>query len=156
MGGYRVIFDPRPLIRRLESASDDDETWDDLIQELYHQGDVGEASYIAVCLLARSDAITKTLPWQLLTVTAFVELARTASDNPPVPEWLLPDYSGAIETLARLSLKALETAESVEQMRGMLCIVALHKGLRVYASMLINYSEDELRELLSLSEGGLV
>ena len=152
LGGYRVIFDPRPLIRRLESAPDDDEIWDSLIQELYHQGDVGEASYVAVCLLAQSNAITKAFPWQLLAIAAFVELARTAPGNPLVPDWLLPDYLGVIETLARLSLKALETAESPEQQRGMLSIMALHKGFRVYARMLADYSEDELREFLILSK----
>lgn len=120
----------------------------ELIEELYHQGDVGEASYVAVALLTQSDAITKALSWQLLTLVAYVELARTNSNNPPLPDWLLADYFGAIETLAGLCLKAMERSESPEELRGMLCILALHKGLRVYASALINYSEDELKDFL--------
>ena len=147
-GGYRMIFDPRPLIGRLEIAPDDAEIWVELIEELYHQGDVGEASYLAVPLLAQSDAITKALPWQLLTLVSFIELARTNPNNPSVPELFLCDYLAAIERLAGLSLKAIEKSESPEQLRGMLCILALHKGLRVYATTLIDYSEDELKDIL--------
>jgi hypothetical protein len=44
-GGYRVPFDASELLRRLEQGQD---IWDELWQELHHQGDVGEASYAAV------------------------------------------------------------------------------------------------------------
>jgi len=148
MGGYQMPFDPRPLIQRLESTPEDVKVWDELIEELYHQRDVGDASYAAVCLLVRSEAIAKVLPWQLLALVAFIELARTAPRNPSVPSWLISDYLAGIETLASLSLKALEAAETPEQLQGLLSIVALQKGLRVYASALCGYSEDELKELL--------
>lgn len=43
-GGYRMSFDPRPLIKRLETDTDTTGVWQELWNELHHQGDVGEAS----------------------------------------------------------------------------------------------------------------
>jgi hypothetical protein len=50
-GGYRMPFDPRPLIRKLQDNQDAQATWEELWDELHHQGDVGDASYTAVPLL---------------------------------------------------------------------------------------------------------
>lgn len=47
LGGYRVPYDPRNALRRLEGG-DAEAAWQELWAELYHQGDVGEASYAAV------------------------------------------------------------------------------------------------------------
>jgi hypothetical protein len=47
-GGYRVPFDPRSLLAKLRDDPENDRLWSELIEELYHQGDVGEASYAAV------------------------------------------------------------------------------------------------------------
>jgi hypothetical protein len=46
--GYHVPVDLRPLLRALESATDVRPAWDALWQALYHQGDVGEGSFVAV------------------------------------------------------------------------------------------------------------
>jgi hypothetical protein len=52
-GGYKVPFDPRPLLKKLEKDQDSTETWSELWNELHHQGDVGEASFAAVPQLVR-------------------------------------------------------------------------------------------------------
>jgi len=52
-GGYRAPFDPRPLLAQIETGKKLDETWYELTGELFHQGDVGEASYAAVPHLVR-------------------------------------------------------------------------------------------------------
>lgn len=41
-GGYRQRYDPRPAFAALADGHGD---WDELWQELHHQGDVGVASY---------------------------------------------------------------------------------------------------------------
>lgn len=51
-GGYRLPYDPRPALDRLATV-DVAAAWAELWQELYHQGDVGEASYAAVPELVR-------------------------------------------------------------------------------------------------------
>ena len=52
-GGYRIQFDPRPLLAKLESGRDTATNWHELWDELHHQGDVGEASYASVPHLVR-------------------------------------------------------------------------------------------------------
>jgi hypothetical protein len=47
-GGYKIPFDPRPSLRKLESQQDTPTAWEELWEQLHHQGDVGDASYAAV------------------------------------------------------------------------------------------------------------
>ena len=47
-GGYRVPYDPRKALSALERGKETESAWQELCTELYHQGDVGEASYAAV------------------------------------------------------------------------------------------------------------
>ena len=44
-GGYRIPYDPRPVLSKLASGIEVDHAWDELWNELHHQGDVGEASF---------------------------------------------------------------------------------------------------------------
>lgn len=52
-GGYRIPYDPRSALCSLEQGKDVEAAWQELSTELYHQGDVGEASYAAVPHLVR-------------------------------------------------------------------------------------------------------
>jgi hypothetical protein len=51
-GGYKVPFDPRPLLAELE-RDPSAKNWGLLTEELFHQEDVGEASYAAVPQIVR-------------------------------------------------------------------------------------------------------
>ncbi len=149
-GGYRLPFDARPPLRQLAQESDSESAWSALSEELYHQGDVGEASYAAVPFLVDNCIDSSQPSWRLLALVSFVEVARTAPGNPPLPAWLEHDYHAAIESLALLSLTRLRHQNGTEELRGMLCVIALWKGLRTYADALLSYDEDELRDLLPL------
>jgi hypothetical protein len=41
-GGYKMPYDPRPALQRLAAGVERGAAWDELWQELFHQGDVGE------------------------------------------------------------------------------------------------------------------
>jgi hypothetical protein len=47
-GGYRIPYDPRNALRSLEANTNVEKAWDELCTELYHQGDIVEASYATV------------------------------------------------------------------------------------------------------------
>lgn len=64
-----------------------------------------------------------------------------------VPSWLGAEYAGAIERLAELALGELPRATDVETTRSMLSVLALWKGARTYARVLVELSEDEIVEL---------
>jgi hypothetical protein len=147
-GGYRIPFDPRPLLKQLEVSPDADDVWSELIEELYHQGDVGEASYAAVPHIVRICLSKGVLPWQLFSLVAYIDLARSTNTNPRLPEWLEGDYREAIEALAMKSLQTIREATTSEQVPGILSVLSLWKGYSVYASALIRYSEEELKAIL--------
>jgi hypothetical protein len=144
-GGYRLPYDPRSVLNKLVTNLPD--AWDELWQELYHQGDVGEASYATVPLLVREYWQLTPPKWNVFALVATIELARDKPSNPPVPDWLLDAYQRSITDLAQIGLVELQQTNDPELIRGILSIEALWKGARTYARMLIEFSESEVREL---------
>ena len=68
MGGYKTPFDPRPSLRKLENQQDTASAWEELWEELHHQGDVGDASYAAVPELVRIHRSGGTADWNLYAI----------------------------------------------------------------------------------------
>ena len=147
MGGYRVPFDPRPLLVKLEANTDTESAWHELWEGLHHQGDVGEASYASVPHLVRIYRERGVIDWNTYAIVAVIELARTAEKNPGVPEWLKEDYFQAIRELAELSAAEVLQAKSRDESLSMLSILAIAVGARTHASFLSNYSDDEMLEI---------
>lgn len=141
------MFDPRPLLRKLESNINAKDTWDELWEELHHQGDVGEASYAAVPHLVRIYRDRGTDDWNTFAMVGIIELARGKGNNPDVPDWLKEDYFQAIQELAKFGSVKLLDAESTEEIRTILCILALAKSARTHARFLLEYSEEGLVDL---------
>jgi len=93
-GGYRVQYDPRAAIAALRVDPLNQTLWEELWNQLHHQGDVGDASYAAVPLLI--DACSSTpRGWNFYGLIATIEAARHRRKNPPIPEWLVPAYDFA-------------------------------------------------------------
>jgi len=153
-GGYRVPYDPRSALGKLASGSETSVAWDELWQELYHQGDVGEASYAALPQLVHIYRERGQIDWNTYAIVATIELARDSHDNPAVPAWLQNEYQSALTELAQIGLVELQRAENPETARSILAILALWKGLRTYARLLVDYSEDELLEFQIPAIGG--
>ena len=147
VGGYRVPIDPRPAFAKLRSDISDAATWKWLWDELHHQGDVGEASYAAVPILVSIYLEAGRPDWNVPGLVATIDLARDSKGNPPLPKWLETPFSDAVQQLALRCLVDLQSVHDVESMRTMMSIVAIWKGLRRYARLLLEFSEDEVREL---------
>jgi hypothetical protein len=148
-GGYRVKFDPRPLLAKLKAKEDLEATWHELWGELYHQGDVGDASYAAVPQLVRIYRQHDAVDWNTYAIVAIIDLARGKGRNAAVPEWLKDEYFAAIHELAEIGRDDLSRAQGPEEVRSMLAVIALSKDLRTHATFLIEYTEDELLEIES-------
>jgi hypothetical protein len=146
-GGYKVPFDPRPSLRKLESRQDTAAAWEELWEELHHQGDVGDASYAAVPELVRIHRMGGAADWNLYAIVAIIELARTESRNPELPEWLREDYFRSIQVLAEIGTTEILPAKDTETKRAILGVIAIAKGLRTHAKFLVEYTEDELLEM---------
>ncbi len=150
-GAYKMPFDPRPLLKRLETDSDTTEVWHELWDELHHQGDIGEASFGAVPFLVRSYRTRGVLNWNTYAIVAIIELARKEGKNPDVPRWIEDDYFQAIRELAEIGATEVLKATTAEDVRAILSIIAIAKGLRTHGELLLKYADDELREIVSKS-----
>jgi hypothetical protein len=148
-GARRTYFDPRPLLAELEAGEDKKAIWRSLWDELYHQGDVDDASYASVPHLVRIHLHQTATDWNTYALVATIELARVNRRNPEVPDWLRDDYYVAIENLAEAGMKELASVQDQYHLRGILCIIALQKRARTYARFLLEYSEEELLEIES-------
>jgi hypothetical protein len=146
-GGYKTPFDPRPCLQKIERREDAAAAWQELWEELHHQGDVGDASYAAVPELVRIHRSESAADWNPYALVAIIELARTESKNPEVPDWLQKDYFGSIQELARMGTKDVLSADEPETKRAILGVIAIAAGLRTHGKFLVEYSEDELLEM---------
>jgi hypothetical protein len=145
--GYKVAIDLRPLLHRLASAEDPSAAWDELWQELHHQGDIGEGSFVAVPHLVRIHRDRGTPDWNTYGLVSTIELARGKNGNPDVPAWIRADYERAIQDLAGVGLLDFPKVTDPEGVRSILALLALAKGARAYGHILLEFSEDELKEL---------
>jgi hypothetical protein len=152
-GGYRTPFDPRRLLAKLQSNTDSSKVWDELWNKLHHQGDVGEASYAAVPHLVQIYLATETTDWNTCALVATIELARGKSSNPEVTDWFSAEYFRPIQDLSGKGLRETEDAESDEEVRAILSVIAIWKGTRTHARMLLDFSEDEILDLEAQAPG---
>jgi hypothetical protein len=146
-GGYKLPCDPRPALAKLESQRDTKNAWQELWNELHHQGDIGDASYAAIPQLVEIHRKVGMVDWNTYALTAIVELARTEHENPEVPDWLREDYFRSIKELAEIGAEQILHTDESESVRAILSVIAIAKGLRTYGKFLVEYSEDELLEM---------
>jgi hypothetical protein len=146
-GGYRIPFDPRPFLAKFEVGKVTDKDLYEFWGDLYHQGDVGDASYAAVPHLVRIYRQQGQLNYNTYGLVATIELARGKGNNPDVPDWQKQGYFAAVQELAQLGTTEIERAKDPEDIRAILSILAIWKGAYTLGRFAINYSEEELSEL---------
>lgn len=147
-GGYKVSYDPSSALRKLESGKEVQEAWDELWQELHHQGDIGEASYASVPHLVRIHQENGNLDWNLYALVSTIEIERHRETNPPIPVWLEPSYKKAWSNLLDLALQDIPEANDDTTLRAILGAIALAKGRLELGAVISNFEESELIELL--------
>ena len=144
-GGYRVPYDPRPALARLKRG--DTLAWDELWQELHHQGDVGDASYAAVPELVRIQAARGGADWNTFALAATIEEARRSGRNPKLPGWLVEDHKAAWDRLGAMALAAFPSASGDELISSILAVLAWSKDKASLGCMAM-LTEDERQEML--------
>lgn len=148
-GGYRVPYDPRPLLRRLAADGSRRDLWDELWNELHHQGDVGEASYAALVALVEIEKRRRGLGSDLHAFAATIEVERHRKANPPVPVWLEIDYGRAFAELAELASQDLRASGDLGRTLSAMAVVALARGHVQLGAFLIHLDGSELDELVA-------
>jgi len=144
-GGYGIPFDASIPLARLEAGED---VWDELWQELHHQGDVGVASYASVPHLVRICAALPTRDWKIYALVSTIEVERHRTSNPAIPKWARADYEKALKDLLALALRDLPVVTDVLTVRAILGAVALAKGALKLGAWIANADESEIDEML--------
>jgi hypothetical protein len=135
-GGYRVPYDASKVLARMERG---ESVWEELWNELHHQGNVGVASYAAIPQIVRiCEAHHR--DWNLYALASTVEIERHRKDNPPLPEWLAPSYKTAWDGVVKLALYDLAGETDQLTLRSALAVVALGRG-DLMLGALLNHSE---------------
>ena len=127
ISGYGEVYDPSETLNKLDSAHD--EAINELWENLYHQGDVGTASYFAVPTLVEKGE---------LSLVGAIEVARNEQQNPELPDSLKLAYFEALQ------LALLKTPSSEEHCQGYYVIHASVNNQRNLAKALNLLSVEEM------------
>ncbi|WP_395400564.1 hypothetical protein ACHMW6_24095 [Pseudoduganella sp. UC29_106] len=144
-GGYRIPYDVSIALRSMRDGID---VWDELWNELHHQGDVGVASYAAVPQIVSIAAAATTRDWNFYGLLATIEVERHRKSNPALPAWLKADYDSAWVRTSALALTDLGLETDSTTIQAILGVVALAKGELKLGAMLSNLDASELDEML--------
>ena len=144
-GGYRVPYDPSGALSKLEQGHD---AWQELWNELHHQGDVGEASYAAVPQLVRIAAAATERSWNFYALVSAIEIERHRKSNPPVPAWLADDYFEALRRLQSLALSDLPLRDDHLTVQAILAALALCSRQLKLGALISSLDQSELDELV--------
>jgi hypothetical protein len=146
-GGRKTPYDATRVLDALRDGRFD-EAWEELWDNLHHQGDVGTASYAAVPELVRI-AIEKNLTdWNPFALVATIEECRLNGSNPALPSAIEAPYFSAWTSLAQRAL-ALYIESKDEQLDcTLLSVLAFAKGQRHLGSFAL-LTLDEQEEMLN-------
>jgi hypothetical protein len=126
----------------------DESAWDELWNELHHQGDVGLASYAAVPHLVQIHGERDVPDWQTYALAGTIDICRTRGHNPALPAWLEESYKSAWVDIVSLASRDLPRAGDETTVSSILGAVALAKGARLLGEIILNYTGDELAEMI--------
>jgi hypothetical protein len=151
-GGYRKIsYDASKALRRLEKINnlkEAQEIYQELWDELHHQGDVGIASYYAVPHMIRIAKEKRIVDWNVLGLISLIEIQRH-KNNPSIPQALYPAYKNALIELSGLVTSILSEDWDFNTTSAALTAIAVAKGQAKLGNAIQNLdSEDMIDEFL--------
>ncbi len=154
-GGYKQKFDASIHLLELEKTNNSkeiDQIFKIFWKELYHQGDVGLASYYTLPHLIRI-AINKPFNnWNIYGLIIIIELARQQENNPKIPENYLNEYEIELKEVTKLIYQ--NQIENWDDRYGTLAlsVVAVVNQKYEYAELLMKLSHIELKYIKSFTE----
>ncbi|RYY35672.1 MAG: hypothetical protein EOP46_09210 [Sphingobacteriaceae bacterium] len=150
-GGYKSIYDASVPLKNLKQATtlqEADAIYQELWDNLHHQGDVGLASYYALPYLVNIAIKNKLVDYNVLGLVSVIEIQRH-QDNPKIPSALFYDYNSALQKLAELAILVIDSDWDLSLTSSALAAIAVAKGQIKLAEAIMNLdSEDAIDEFL--------
>ena len=153
-GGRGPEVDLSSVLHSLEMGVEPTETWNELWDSIYHQGNIGDSAFAAAPHLVRIHLSHGVVNWNTYALLSAIELARGRNGNPEAPDWAQPAYSDALQQLATQGLAELPRSRRRETTRSILGFLAIAFGAPTYGRVLLEYTEDEVLELEQAASGG--
>ena len=150
-GGYKTIYDASIPLRQLEGTEDKEkikEVFDELWNELHHQGDVGLASYLALPQLVRIGKSKGLFDWNLLGLCSVIEQQRQLADNPPLPAEFREYYESGLKELKQFVLANIDSEKDKTTFRIALSALATSSGNIKLGKAIMELDDDVMNEFL--------
>lgn len=150
-GGYKTIYDASIPLRQLEGTEDKEkikEVFDELWNELHHQGDVGLASYLALPQLVRLGKSKGLFDWNLLGLCSVIEQQRQLADNPPLPAEFREYYESGLKELKQFVLANIDSEKDKTTFRIALSALATSSGNIKLGKAIMELDDDVMNEFL--------
>lgn len=150
-GGYKTTYDVSVPLKRLEATKDEleiENIFQELWNELHHQGDVDLASYLAVPQLVRIARERNLFDWNVLAICATIEQQRQLGQNPALPKLYEDYYFDGLTQLKKFIVENIETIKDEITFRSSLSALAACHGHIKLSKAIIEMSDDVLDEFL--------
>jgi hypothetical protein len=133
-GGYRVPYDASVPLRRLFEGGASPDLWEELWQELHHQGAIGPASFAAVPWLLEYSKRSQELDWNAFGLIAAIELERPHyCRNRLMPPELADSYYEAIARVPEVVGTHAQKEWPPILLQHIVACIALARGQRLLA-----------------------
>ena len=151
-GGYRIPYDASKPLRKLkgaENANERQEIFDELWENLHHQGDVGMASYLAIPHLIDICIESKFLDWNFIGLCVTIENCRLNGENPELPNQYDDVYFGSLTKFEKYLSVNLKNISDRTAFRLTLSLLATVNGQPRLGKAIENLDEDAVDGFLS-------
>lgn len=150
-GGYKIPYDVSRPLRKLQSENDREEIqiiFNELWENLHHQGDVGLASYLAIPQLIHICIHKKSLDWNFIGLCVLIENCRLGAHNPELPKEYDDLYFGSLTQFEKYLLLNFKNISDRTALRLTLALLATVNGQPALGKALENLDEDALEDFL--------
>ena len=151
--GYGIIYDVVPKIRELINSGPSKSFWNEIWEELYHQGDVGEASYAIVPYLVEYEESNKHLEENIYHFVVSVELASLEDRNPPIPNELQFSYAKGVRKLPYIGMNKLKRGCSHSAVMLVASAMAVSLGHTILGRSYLDFGPDDALTFLENEYG---
>jgi hypothetical protein len=146
-GGYRTPYDVSIPLRKLEEIDDPEimkPIWEELWNELHHQGDVGIASYLAIPQIVKIGINKEIIDWNLLGICCVIEQQRILGDNPDLPKDFENYYANGLASLKILATNYLERELDKTTLIIALSTIALFSGQIKLSKAIMEFEDEDM------------
>ncbi|MFZ6009560.1 MAG: hypothetical protein ACOYXT_04370 [Bacteroidota bacterium] len=151
-GGYRgTEYDASVPLKKLEEAATReqiDKIFEELWDELHHQGDVGLASYLALPHLVRIARAKGLFDWNVLGICAVIEQQRHLGNNPSLPNEFQEYYNDGLAKLRDFVIANMNKEVDDDTFRMACSALATASGRIKLGKAIMELDEDVLDEFL--------